>query len=127
MPLALQIANVYLNRQIGHYLQSKGLYVIPNVRWGDERSYKRIIQNEIPFAFLGVEKHSIVSIGTYGCCRTKEELHHLKEGLKAMLTELEPEIVLVYGAMPNSVFGDFLNTTRFIHYTDWISSKHGRH
>ena len=62
MPLVLQIANTYMNRAIGHYLQSKGLYVIPNIRWGDERSYTTI---ELPekFAFLGVPKHSIVSIG----------------------------------------------------------------
>ena len=38
MPLCLQIANTYMNRAVGHYLQSQGLYVIPNIRWGDERS-----------------------------------------------------------------------------------------
>ena len=61
MPLCLQIANTYMNRAVGHYLQSQGLYVIPNVRWGDERSYTTC---ELPekFAFLGVPKHSIVSI-----------------------------------------------------------------
>ena len=33
MPLCLQIANTYMNRAVGHYLQSQGLYVIPNIRW----------------------------------------------------------------------------------------------
>lgn len=71
MPLCLQIANTYMNRAIGAYLQSKGIYVIPNVRWGDERSYTTC---ELPekFAFLGIEKHSIVSIGTYGCIQGKD-------------------------------------------------------
>lgn len=127
MPLVLQMVNTYLNRQIGHYLQTKGLYVIPNVRWGDERSYKRIIPTETPFAFLGVEKHSIVSIGTYGCSKTKEELFHLREGLREMLKELEPDIVLVYGSMKESVFRDFLDKTQFIHYSDWTSFRHGRY
>lgn len=126
MPLCLQIINTYLNRQIGHYLQSMGLYVVPNVRWGDERSYLRTLPDEPPFAFLGVEKHSIVSIGTYGCCRGNENRHHLREGLRAMLKELEPEIVLVYGAMPPSVFDEFSGQTRFIHYPDWTSVRHGR-
>ena len=54
-----------MNRAVGCYLQSHGVYVIPNVRWGDERSYTTV---ELPekFAFLGVPKNSIVSIGTYG-------------------------------------------------------------
>ena len=53
MPLCLQIANTYMNRAVGHYLQSNGLYVIPNVRWGDERSFTT---TELPekFAFLGI-------------------------------------------------------------------------
>ena len=126
MPLVLQMANTYLSRQIGHYLQSKGLYVIPNVRWGDERSYTRTIPTEVPFAFLGVEKHSIVSIGTYGCSKTREEVHHLREGLRAMLKELEPEMILVYGSMPDSVFKEFQDKTQFVHYPDWTSARHGR-
>lgn len=126
MPLVLQMTNAYLSRQVGHYLQTKGLYVIPNVRWGDERSYTRIIPNEVPFAFLGIEKHSIVSIGTYGCSKTREELHHLREGLRAMAMELEPEVVLVYGSISDSVFKEFQSKIQFVHYPDWISYKHGR-
>ena len=42
MPLCLQIANTYMNRAVGYYLQSQGLYVIPNVRWGDERTYTTV-------------------------------------------------------------------------------------
>lgn len=110
MPLCLQIANTYLNRAIGHYLQSNGLYVIPNVRWGDERSYAT---TELPekFAFLGIPRNSIVSIGTYGCIKSRENKHYFKEGLSAMLEELNPKVVLVYGGMPDSIFNDFKNQT----------------
>ena len=122
MPLCLQIANTYMNRAIGAYLQSKGIYVIPNVRWGDERSYTTC---ELPekFAFLGIEKHSIVSIGTYGCIQGKEYRRYFYEGLKAMLEELEPKVVLVYGAMPDDIFEEVKKTTEFVQYYDWISSK----
>lgn len=125
MPLCLQIANTYMNRAVGSFLQAHGLYVIPNIRWGDERSYTAI---ELPekFAFLGVPKQSIVSISTYGCIRGKENKHYFKEGLKAMLDELEPKVVLVYGAMPNSVFDEFKNKTEFVNYPDWISTKRRR-
>ncbi len=124
MPLCLQIANVYMNRAIGYYLQSQGLYVIPNIRWGDERTYTTI---ELPekVAFLGVPKHSIVSIGTYGCVQSKEDKYFFREGLIAMLDELEPEVVLVYGSMPHQIFVGLEKRTRFIQYPDWITLKKG--
>lgn len=39
-PLCVQIADIYLNRAVGYYLQKQGIYVIPNIRWGDERTYR---------------------------------------------------------------------------------------
>lgn len=125
MPLILQIANTYMNRAIGHYLQSKGLYVIPNIRWGDERSYTTIELTE-KFAFLGVPKHSIVSIGTYGCIKSKENKIYFAEGLETMLEELEPEIVLVYGGMPDSIFAKVKDRAKFVHYPDWTSIQKRR-
>lgn len=123
-PLTVQIANTYRSRAIGHYYQSRGYYVIPNVRWGDERSYTTC---ELPekFAFLGLPKNSIVSIGTYGCCKSAEKQRQLRNGLIAMLNELEPEIVLVYGAMPDKVFKGLMDRTRFINYPDWTSVVKG--
>ena len=124
MPLVLQIANTYMNRAVGHYLQAKGLYVIPNIRWGDERSYTTCVLPE-KFAFSGIEKHSIVSIGTYGCIQSKENRHYFREGLKAMLDELEPAIVLVYGGMPDDIFREFNERTKFVRFNDWITKKKG--
>lgn len=125
MPLCLQISNTYMNRAVAHYLQQKGIYVIPNVRWGDERSYTTC---ELPekFAFLGVPKDSIVSIGTYGCVKSRENKHYFREGLAAMLDELTPKVVLVYGAMPMSIFSEFEDRTQFVNYPDWISEKKRR-
>ena len=124
MPLVLQMTNTYLNRQIGHYLQTQSIYVIPNVRWGDERSYTRITPSEVPFAFLGLEKHGIYSVETYGCCKTTEYKHHLREGLRNFIKEIEPKIILVYGAMPDSIFGEFKKDVQFVHFDDWTKVQH---
>ena len=75
-------------------------------------------------AFLGVEKHSIVAIGTYGCSQTRDDKYHLKAGLEAMLETLEPVVVLVYGSMNKSVFSDYLHATKFVHYPDWTTNAH---
>ena len=123
-PLAVQIANVYRSRAIGHYLQRNGIYVVPNVRWGDERSYTTAVLPE-KYAFLGLPKHGIYSVGTYGCCKTAEERHHLRHGLISMIEELEPEIVLIYGAMPDSIFHGLTSLTNFIQFPDWTTLKKG--
>ena len=120
MPLCLQITNTYFNRSVGAFMQEQGMYVIPNIRWGDERTYTSC---ELPekIAFLGVPKRSIVSIGTYGCIRGKENKYYFKSGLEAMLAELEPKVVLVYGSMPSDIFGDYEDYTNFVQYGDWTS------
>ncbi len=98
-PLAAQITNLYRNRAIGVFLQQHGVYVIPQVRWGNELTYiTRVFHERI--AFLGVEQESIVAIGTYGCIDGFENKYHFEAGLDAMLQTLLPKIVLVYGAMP---------------------------
>ncbi len=120
-PLCLQIANTYLNRAIGCYFQRHGMKVIPNVRWGDERSYRGTAHIE-PFAFLGVERGSAVSIGTYGCISTLEDRLFFQDGLLAMLEALEPTKVLVYGNMPDDIFtAEARRRTEFIRYTDWTT------
>lgn len=122
MPLVLQVANTYMNRAVGSFLQSRGLYVVPNIRWGDERSFTTV---ELPekIAFLGVERESIVSIGTHGCCKSKEDKYYLKAGLEAMLEELEPRVVLVYGPMPPAVFDDYVACARFVRFEEWTARQ----
>ena len=123
-PLAVQITNVYRNRAIGSYYQRKGSYVIPQIRWGNEDTYTTKVLPE-KVAFLGAEKHSIVSIGTYGCIQHADDKKHFKAGLEAMLETLEPEVVLVYGSMPDSVFKDYLHLTKFVQYDNWTKRRHG--
>lgn len=123
-PLAVQIANIYRNRAIGYYYQAHGAYVIPQVRWGNALTYTTQILPE-PVAFLGVEKHSIVAIGTYGCFRTRDDKYHFEAGLAAMMETLEPEIVLVYGSMNKKIFGPYLKLAQFIAYPDWITRVKG--
>ena len=80
MPLWEQIANIGVVRSVGYYLLQQGKYVIPNVRWGDERTYTKELF-EIAPAFSGVPHNSVVSIGTYGCSKRKEDKYFLETGL----------------------------------------------
>ena len=118
MPLAVQITNIYRSRAIGYYFQKHGVYVIPCVRWGDERTYSTKILPE-RIAFLGVEKHSIVSVGSYGQLKDKVNRYFFEAGMDAMMETLEPDIVLVYSQMPDAIETKYPDT-QFVEYPDWI-------
>ena len=40
MPLVMQFWNIYRSRAVGHWLQENGIPVIPNIRFGDYRTYE---------------------------------------------------------------------------------------
>lgn len=99
MPLAMQLWNTYRNRATGHWLQSNGVRVIPNIRWGDSRSYE--------FCFLGVRKRSIIAVGSHGLLRIKEERQLFTQGLDEAVRRIKPPIIIVYGAAPSSLFDKY--------------------
>ena len=120
MPLAVQITNIYRSRAIGYCFQKHGVYVIPCVRWGDERTYTTKFFPE-RVAFSGIEKNSIVSVGSYGQLQNKINRYYFIEGMKARMETLTPQIVLVYSKMPDEV-EQMYSDTKFIEYPDWTSA-----
>ena len=123
-PLSVQLTNVYRNRAIGGYYQRHGQYVIPQIRWGNEYTYTTKYFPE-KIAFLGAERHSILAVGTYGCFVGRENKYHFEAGLDAMMETLEPKVVLVYGPMPEKIFGAHTKYAQFIRYPDWTARMHG--
>lgn len=114
----LQEANTYMNRAVGYYLQKNGIPVIPNIRWSDESSFE--------YCFLGVPKHSIVSVSTHGCIKSVEERAMFKTGVSAMINTLEPTTILVHGYMPDDIFGDFKNKANFHRYASEFEQSHNK-
>ena len=115
-PMPIELINVYLNRAIAYYMQTKGIKVIPNIRWGRPDSFD--------YCFLGVEKHSIVSVGTLGCIQGKENKYYFELGMNEMLNKLQPRVVIVYGRFPKEVFDKFKNRTHFIHFDSEYEESH---
>jgi len=100
LPLAMQIWNTYRNRALAFWLQKSGVNVIPNIQWGDERTYA--------FCFDGIPKHSPVAISTYGCIQDRLDRHYFKLGLRKMLAVLRPSAIINYSNMPDDIFGPYL-------------------
>lgn len=124
MPLWEQLANIGVSRSIGYYEQQKGKYVIPNVRWGDERTYTAQYF-DIPPSFAGIPQNSIISIGTYGCCQKREDKYHLQAFLESLIDFLHPSDIVVYGAFNEKLLVQYEKNSRFHLLPDWIAYKRG--
>lgn len=90
MPLVQQMYNVFRSRCLGYWWSRQGITVVPNVRWGDARTYE--------FCFDGIPKHSVVAVGTHGCVRSAIDKRYFSEGFEAMLDRVSPTTVIVYGS-----------------------------
>ena len=99
MPLVMQQWNIYRGRAIGHWLQENGIHVIPNIRWGDERTYDA--------ACLGISQRSTIAVGSHGCIKLTEERKQFAKGLDYVISKLHPKVIVVYGTAPEAVFGKF--------------------
>lgn len=98
MPFAQQVYNIYRQRVIGCWLQSEGINVIVNVRWGDSRTYE--------LSTIGVPHNNIIAIGTVGCVRGHNDTEDsLYKGLEYIIEKLKPHTIIVYGPAPNKLFG----------------------
>lgn len=99
MPLAMQIWNTYRNRAIGHWLQSNEIPIIPNVRWGDERTYS--------YAFDGIEPGGTISVSTCGCIHNKQDRYYFIKGLEKMVEVLNPPVIVNYSQTPDDIFAKY--------------------
>ena len=99
MPLAMQIWNTYRNRALAFWLQREGVSIVPNIRWGDERTYE--------FAFEGLPTGGTVAVSAHGTLRNKVNRGYFKAGLARMVERLQPQTIITYSQTPNDIFGEY--------------------
>lgn len=117
LPIAWQFFNTYRNRALSFWFSKQGVPVIPNIRWGDERSYS--------FCFDGIEPHGVVCISSHGVLSNAEDRRYFSNGLDEMMARLSPATVLVYGAMPPDIFGKHHGQgTQFVHFESDVQRAH---
>lgn len=115
MPVATQIANTYLNRAVGHYMQRMGIPTIANVRWGDERSF--------PFAFAGAPHGATVATSNHGSLRGRENLYWFERGFDEMVCRLEPRRVVLHGNATDGLRERYPNIEIAVYPSSFDSSR----
>ena len=99
LPLSMQIWNTYRNRAIGYWLQSNGIKIVTNVRWGDERTYS--------FAFEGLPKGGTYAVCSNGCIQNKTDRYYFIKGLEIMVDTLKPETIINYSYYSKDIFAKY--------------------
>ena len=111
MPMPMKIWNIYRSRQIGQYYQSMGIKVIPTLSWAEKETFE--------FAFKGIPKGSVVSVSTIGVKKDEDALKVWKDGMDAMIKEIEPSTILVYGGELDYDYGDI----NVIYYENKVTER----
>ena len=93
MPLAEQIQSIFLNRLFDFRWQRLGMQVIPNVVWGDQRSFL--------FCYDGLPRHSTIAISSEGMMKARKNLFFFLDGFEATLEHLHPENIMFHGKLPS--------------------------
>ena len=94
MPYSMQLWNIFRSRTIGAWLQQQGIKVIPNIRFGDTRTFDCCCD--------GISKHSVIAIGSLGCLKVKAYRPTFEAGIEHVARLLQPEAIVFYGSAPGN-------------------------
>jgi hypothetical protein len=95
MPYSMQIWNIFRSRALGAWLQKQGIKVIPNIRFGDTRTFECCCD--------GISKNSVIAIGSLGCIKSKVYRDTFEAGVNYVVKRLRPRTLIIYGCPPKNV------------------------
>jgi len=117
MPLVMQLWNIYRSRAIGHWLQENGIKVIPNIRFGDKRTYR--------FCCCGIEKGCVIAVGSHGNIKGTEDRECFLSGFDYVVKRLSPSAVVIYGSVPDKYFKKYQDAgLRIISFESEFAASH---
>ena len=99
MPFVMQLWNIYRSRAVGHWLQINGVKVIPNVRYGDQRTYRICCD--------GIAEHCVIAVGSHGAMRCASNRAAFLNGLDVVVRRLRPSAIVIYGTARYKYFAKY--------------------
>ena len=114
MPSWLRQQRTCYSRAVGATWQSRGLRVVPTLRW---RSLE-----DISFVISGIPTGSTIAMSNYGARRDASERYIFKSGAEQALRILKPNLVLLYGSLEPTLQSLFDEHTRVIAYPSPVDS-----
>ena len=89
LPRWQRVRNTVYSRAVGAVWQSRGIHVLPSLRWVDSKDYD--------FVKSGLEYGTCFAVSSYGVLSDPEKTRDFNNGLKHFQRELKPQEILIYG------------------------------
>lgn len=103
-PKAIQVYNHYRKHWLGAYWQEHSVKVIPTISWSDETSFE--------WCFDGEPIGGMVAVSSVGTQGNKMSARLFEAGYQEMKRRLKPELIVMYGSVPECAKNDNLVTVR---------------
>lgn len=115
MPEWLIAHRTFYSRAVGAIWQSRGLKVVPNLRW------RRLEQ--IPHIVQGLPSGSTIAFSNYGFRRSAKERKLFHDGLVQIISFLKPSTVVIFGSLDNDLTQALLGVPQVIVLSSPLSTK----
>lgn len=102
MPLEAKRWNMFRNKLMAAWLQSRGINVIPDIMWWENA--------DMEWCLDGIPKYSVIAINSTGLRLNKHSKQIWLEGYKQAVEILEPTMILRYGAKQS---GEYEQISRY--------------
>ena len=90
-----RIRNTAYSRAVGAAWVSRGLRVLPAVRW--------VLLSDLEFVGLGIARGSCIAISSYGAVRDAHAAQIFAQGAHLLQEQIQPEAILVYGSLDRAL------------------------
>lgn len=91
MPLHDRVRSAWMGRAVGAFFQSRGLPVIPNIRWAE--------MSDLDVVLDGLPCQGTIALSSQGLLRDKKLYSTFQQGVSLVLERLAPCAVVFYGTM----------------------------
>ncbi|CAB4567629.1 unannotated protein [freshwater metagenome] len=99
----MKARRVAYSRMTGVIWQTRGLVVIPTLRWNSI--------NDLELVCSGVPKRSVIAVSNYGSRRDADLRHAFESGLPQVIERVDPSGLIVFGDTRGRAFSDIPDTT----------------
>lgn len=106
MPLVMQLWNIFRSRCLAHLCHKYGIKVIPNIRFGDRRTYRVCCD--------GIKKGGTICLGSHGNMKNKIDKDVFLQGAGFVIDTIEPKVTIIYGTIPYEFKRKYERKTKII-------------
>jgi hypothetical protein len=115
MPPWMRQQKTCISRAIGVIWQSRGMQVIPSLRWRSN--------DDLPFVTAGITEGGVIAVSNYGFRRELSERIIFRSGMEEIIGALKPKIVLLYGSSDANLKSLLETKTRLIEFQGPMDSQ----